>query len=140
MEPRMDEGQSSSSSYAYNRLGQTCLRSRDQLSRVKHRIKRSHIFVGAPQAPAAAEAITSRALAEPSAAAAEVAAAPAPAPAKPLGAPPQQCSHSACSHACSSAACTVSSSDSTSKGPRSSEECRQHKRQTPLHVLLAPPP
>ena len=76
-------------------VGQTCLRSRDQVSRVKHRIKRSRIFWVRlkPQASAAATAITPRPLAEPPAAAvgaAEVAVSPAPAPAEaPLAAPPQ---------------------------------------------------
>ena len=58
-------------------------------------------YFGAPQAPAAAAAITPRALAESPAVgvgAADAAAAPAPPLAEaPLAAPPQQqCSHSAC--------------------------------------------
>ena len=62
-------------------VGQPCLWSPDQVSRVKHRIN----VYGAPQPPAAAAAavaITPRALAEPPAAA-EAAAAPAPARAEP---------------------------------------------------------
>ena len=42
----VEEGQSSSGGSAH-KVGQTCLRSRDELSRVKHRTKRSLIFWGA---------------------------------------------------------------------------------------------
>ena len=118
-------------------VGQTRLRSRYQLSLVKHRIKRSRIFFCASQPPAAAAAITPRALAVPPSAplrAAKVAAAPAlvPVEAPVVAQPQQQLSPSTCCRSHASAACKIISSYSVSKGPRRNEGCRQHERQTPL--------
>ena len=90
--------------------GQTCLQSRDRLSRVNHRIK-SFGAHEAPAARAAAAAVTPLALAVPPTAA-EVVDAPAPAEA-PVAPPPQP---------------------QYSKGPRSNEGCRQHERQTLLDL------
>ena len=97
METSIEEGQSPSASSAHNSSSGPNVYAvpRPTVSRVKHRIKQSRnwYFLGEPQAPAAAAAITSLVLAEPPAAAvgeAQEAAVPAPASAEAPSAVQQQ--------------------------------------------------
>ena len=105
-------------------------------------------FFGAPQAPAAAAAITPRALAEPPAAAAEAAAAAAsaPAPAEHPLAPPTEAGRTATAPADALTAAPLAlSAAATSNGPRRNEGCRRHERPdaaSPIrhHPLFSPLP
>ena len=125
MEISTVEGQSPSATLPAS-VGPKFLRSRDQLPRVKHRIQRSRVFWCASSPRSSSRSSRSSLCAGTCASLAPLCSS-STATAR-LRTPSQQrrLYHQ---H-------TISSSDSTSKGPRRNEGCRKHERQTLLQPLL----